>query len=78
MPDLPKNQHNPGHARPADNAPGVGVKADNGIKVTVLPSVPPGRIVGGAGPSAALPRDVTVGSPASQTFGQGLPKNVNQ
>lgn len=77
---MPDNK-NPGSEHPADKKHGTGVPADNGVQVTFAPAAPvgPGGKLGV--PSKALPADVndpgTVGV-ESQTFGRGLPANVNR
>lgn len=77
MAELPKDHKNPGTARPADSGHGSGVKADNGVKVTLVPSIEPSKIFGIPASSPA-PKDVTANSVASQAFGAGLARNVNR
>jgi len=76
MPD----SKNPGSEHPADKKHGTGTATDNGVQVTFTPSVPQGG--GSVGvPARSLPTDVIdpgVTNVESQTFGRGLPANVNR
>ena len=75
----PKDVRNPGQKHVADENPVIGTKTDNGIKVTVAPRVPPGPTVGGGGArGVAPPANVTQNTVAGQTYGTGLPVNVNR
>ena len=76
MPDLPKDHKNPGHTSPADAGHGLGSRADGGVKVTVVASVPPSLIVVGLGARAPV-REVTQNNVAGQSVGSGLPRNVS-
>ena len=78
----PKDVRNPGQKHVADDNHVVGTKADNGIKVTIVPRVPPGPTVGGVGggdaKNVAFPANTSQNTVAGQTYGTGLPINVNR
>ena len=76
---MAKDHKTPGSLRPADDGHGRGVRADQGVKVTSLPRVPPSSVnVGIGGKNRGPDRDVVANNVASQAFGRGLPANVNR
>jgi len=56
--------------------PGKGVPAD-GVRSTIVPSAVTPKQAGGP-PAHSLPADVNNTGVADQTFGNGLPANVNK
>lgn len=72
------NHHTPGSTRVADANPIRGLPVDTGVKVTTGPRVPPGPVIGIGGKNRAPDADTTQNNVASQSFGRGLPANVNR